>query len=65
MRDELEYLAKDHFCPLESQNKVLNHNMIQILLLEVLFVSSKKDSFMHACMNLEIFLECYGNHVAR
>lgn len=64
MREELEYLAKDHFCPLESQNKVSNHNMIQILLLEVSFVSSK-DSFIHACMNLEIFLECYGNHVAR
>lgn len=48
MREELEYLAKDHFCPLESQNKVLNHNMIQILLLEVSFVSSKTHSCMHA-----------------
>lgn len=47
MREELEYLAKDHFCPLESQNKVSNHNMIQILLLEVSFVSSKTHSCMH------------------
>lgn len=45
--------------------KVLNNNMVQILLLEVSFVSSRKDSLIHAFMNLQIFTEYCGTHGAR
>lgn len=56
MKEELEYLTKGQFCFSEitkflGNYKVpLDNNMIQVLLLGASFFSSRKDSFIHACI---------------